>query len=524
MPDQPTSRSQFTNLIWTVLALGIAGGLAATAWSRLPVNPRSEPTEHTHGQVADNHDHADHSRGSESHAGHSHGPHGDAGHEDHSEEDSISLTEQARGNLGLRTEVVSASPFTEYVSMPATVIDWPGRTHVSVTAPLTGVVNGIYVSQGELIRSGQPLFTMRLTHQDLVKSQSEFLAALGRMDVENLEIERLTTVAQSGAVAGKTLIQREYERDKLLAELRAQRQAMLLHGLTESQISEIEKNRALVREVTIYAPLVHDDDSLHHESDHDQHHEHGPDSHEHHDPSLPPGVVQQAAFAAQPTPSSEQQHREVEFIVTELNVNRGQSVEAGQPLGRLSDYSRVLIEGHAFQNDARALRIAANLGLPLQAVLDSTSRRPEIIENLQISYIGNEVELESRALPFFVPLENQIERSEQRADGRYVSWRFKPGQRMQLRVPLRSFKNTIVVPRDAVAGEGAERYVFVDHGDHFERRSVHVVAHDAIWVAIKDDGSIRTGQSIAVTAAHQLQMAMQNKLGGAIDPHAGHSH
>ncbi len=81
-----------------------------------------------------------------------------------------------------------------------------------------------------------------------------------------------------------------------------------------------------------------------------------------------------------------------------------------------------------------------------------------------------------------------------------------------------------MVPKDAVAGEGAERYVFVDHGDHFERRSVHVVAHDAIWVAIKDDGSIRTGQYIAVTAAHQLQMAMKNKSGGAIDPHAGHNH
>jgi multidrug efflux pump subunit AcrA (membrane-fusion protein) len=533
MPNKTISSFPIRSLIWTVLTLVIAVGIAATAWSRLPSNLRPEVTDRPDaGDLIDpddhsGHDHSGHDHTADSHADHAHDDahsHGGPDHEDHSEENSISLTVQARGNLGLQTEVVSTGSFTEYVSMPATIMDWPGRTHVSVTAPLTGVVSGIYVSQGELIRSGQALFTMRLTHQDLVKSQSEFLAALGRMDVENLEIKRLTTVAQSGAVARKTLTQREYERDKLLAELRAQRQAMLLHGLTETQIANIEDNRTLVREVTIFAPILHDDDSLHHESEHDHLHDHGPGGHEHHDPPLPPGEVQQANFAAQPTLPSEQQHFEAEFVVTELSVNRGQSVEAGQSLGRLSDYSRVLIEGHAFQNDAKALRIAANLGLPLQAVIDSTSRRPEIIENLQISYIGNEVELDSRALPFFVPLENRVERTEQRDDGRYVSWRFKPGQRMQLRVPLRSFKNTIVVPKDAVAGEGAERYVFVDHGDHLERRSVHVVARDAIWVAIKDDGSIRPGQSIAVTAAHQLQMAMQNKSGGAIDPHAGHNH
>ena len=148
--------------------------------------------------------------------------------------------------------------------------------------------------------SGTALFSLRLTHQDLVKSQSEFLAALGRMDVENLEIRRLASVAQSGAIAGKTLIQREYERDKLMAEIRAQRQAMLLHGLNESQIGGIEKNRTLVREVTIYAPILHDDDSLHHESDHDRPHDHGPGGHQHDEPSLPPQMIQQAAFAAQP--------------------------------------------------------------------------------------------------------------------------------------------------------------------------------------------------------------------------------
>jgi multidrug efflux pump subunit AcrA (membrane-fusion protein) len=401
---------------------------------------------------------------------------------------------------------------------------------------LTGVVNAIYVSRGELIRSGQPLFNLRLTHQDLVKTQSDFLAALGRMDVEQREIQRLTEITKSGAVAGKNLIQREYEYDRLQAEVRAERQAMLLHGLSEAQIAAIEQRRQLVREVTVYAPTLHGDDSLHHESE-------SPRS------ILPPGEVPvvtevatgqgspgqgspgQGSPAVAPSTAEtapdwqgSHEHVEAEFLVTALNVNRGQSVSAGESLGRLSDYSMVLIEGHAFQKDGTALRTAAKFKLPVQAVFDSSAARPEIVDGLGIWYIGSEVGIDSRTLPFFVMLKNQVERSEQRGPQRYVSWKFKPGQRLQLRVPQQGFEDTIVVPKDAVAEEGFERYVFVDHGDHFDRRPVRVLARDDLWVAIRNDGSIRSGQSIAISGAHQLQMAMKNQSGGPIDPHAGHNH
>ena len=101
-----------------------------------------------------------------------------------------------------------------------------------MTSPLTGVLNSILISRGELVKSGTPLFTLRLTHQDLVNTQETFLTKLGELDVEQREIERLSSIASSGAIAGKTLFTRKYERDKLMAGVRAARQAMLLHGLT----------------------------------------------------------------------------------------------------------------------------------------------------------------------------------------------------------------------------------------------------------------------------------------------------
>ena len=460
---------------------------------------------------------------SDPHAGHDHGP---GGHDDHAEDDhaghdhagheegqSIELSGQARANLRLKTEAVTVGPYTSYMEVPGVVTAWPGETHVSITSPLTGVINAINVSRGEMIQSGTPLFTLRLTHQDLVNTQEQFLSQLGQLDVEEREVQRLASISQSGAISGKTLLAREYERDKLMAGIRAARQSMLLHGLSEQQIEEIERTRTLVREVVVTAPLVEEDNSLHHESLSEASNRVAGN------PSL-----RLAAMQPPPMLLPSHNHTDTEFLITELNVRRGESVTAGQQLAQLSDYSRLLIEGQAYQRDASLLRKAADSGAELQATMSGADGEMETITGLNVVYIGNEVGTESRSLPFYVGLTNEIERSEQRGDQRYASWRYKPGQRLTVRVPQSQVNDAIVVPKDAVAEEGFERFLFVENGDHFDRVSVEVIASDSVNVAIKNDGQVWPGQTIAVSGAHQLQMAMKNQAGGAIDPHAGHNH
>jgi multidrug efflux pump subunit AcrA (membrane-fusion protein) len=432
--------------------------------------------------------------------------------------------------LKLTMMKAEVGPYVSYFEVPAIVTDWPGRTHVAVTSPLTGVINSIHVSRGEMITSGTLLFTLRLTHQDLVKTQEEFLAALGQLDVEQREIERLESVASSGAIAGKRRLEREYERDLLKARLRAARQSLLLHGLNESQVESIERERELVREVKVVAPTLHADRSLHHDSL-------APLQTRLQSPpeaagtlpgtagSLPTAAGTDARLASlmQPPPSHPE-HLEAEFLVTELNGSRGEAVNAGQKIAQLSDYSTLLVEGSAFQQDSAALRQAVEKDLAIQAVIPMGDGRPHIIDGLKIVYLGNEVDRISRALPFYVSLDNETERT-QTIDGQtYVSWRYKPGQRMTLRVPDHTLEEAIVVPRSAVVKEGPERYVFVENDDHFDRVPVHVLASDALDAAIANDGQLWPGQSIAVNGAHQLQMALQNRTGGAIDPHAGHNH
>lgn len=490
---KPSARHAPLRALAAPIAAVIATGLFLSLFalsdlpSRLGINQQSSTDDHAH--VDDGHSHDDHHH-----------------EDDHRQEVELELSAQARTNMQLQVGPVSVGTFTEYIEVPAVVSEWHGRTHIACTSPLTGVINAIYVHHGQLIESGEPIFSLRLTHQDLVNDQKSFLSLLGELEVEEREIARLTEIARAGAVAGKTLINREYERDKRLAALRATRQALLLHGLSEQQIEQIEQKRELIREVIIKAPSLHVDRSIHHHAV----------PHAASEPSAAGDKGQQW--------EDPEEHVHAKLLVTEISVQRGESVASGVRMATLSDFSELMIEGKAYQRDGETLRKAADLQLPIQALMETTSSRPLIINDLRIAHIANEVDRHSRALSFYITLQNELEQSD-RNTSPFVNWKYKPGQRLRLRVPIENIDGAIVVPKEAVAEEGPDRYVFVENGDHFERVSVSVIGRNSTDIAIANDGQIWPGQSIAINRAHQLQMALKNQSGGGvIDAHHGHSH
>ena len=131
------------------------------------------------------------------------------------------------------------------------VVERPGWSVLEVTAPMTGVVTRIYPIQGEAVQPGQPLFEVRLTHEDLLQVQTEFLRTVEELDVIGREVGRLEKVSADGVIAGKTLLERKYEQQKQEAALRAQRQALLLHGLSTEQVDKIVATRTLLQSLTI---------------------------------------------------------------------------------------------------------------------------------------------------------------------------------------------------------------------------------------------------------------------------------
>ena len=130
---------------------------------------------------------------------------------------------------------------------------------------MTGIVTHVHAVPGEAIKPGDLILEMRLTHEDLVTAQKEYLQTLGDRDIELKQIARIEGLANAGALSNKTLLDRQFTRDKLESQLSSQREALRLHGLSDSQIAAIDKDRRLLTEIRILAPHPddHSDEELH---------------------------------------------------------------------------------------------------------------------------------------------------------------------------------------------------------------------------------------------------------------------
>jgi hypothetical protein len=95
---------------------------------------------------------------------------------------------------------------------------------------------------------------------------------------------------------------------------------------------------------------------------------------------------------------------------------------------------------------------------------------------------------------------------------------------MELRVPVERWTDRIVLPVEAAVEEVAEIYVYRQNGDHFDQVPVHVEFRDREFIVIANNGSLFPGDVVAGRGAYQIHLALQNKAGGGVDPHAGHQH
>jgi multidrug efflux pump subunit AcrA (membrane-fusion protein) len=457
---------KFKNRRWLIL-FGLVVVLVAAAWA-LSSHWWPSGAAHASAEAAHEHEH-DHTDAEHDHS-----------HPGHSEAVSIELSEKALKNIGFQPTTIKLDTFEKVLTIPAIIVEQPGRTQVRITAPLTGVITDIFATQGQAVDAGSPMFDIRLTHEELVTAQRDYLQTTENLDVVNREIARLQTVGD-GVIAGKQILERQYEKQKLEATLRAAEQALLLHGLSQEQIQEIFKTRKLLQSLTIRAPAhSHTGDGTY--SDH-------------------------------------------LFHVQKLPVSLGQQVEAGQELCVLADHFELFIEGRAFEDDAARLREANRHGWDVTAKLLVGDKQSQDVKGLKLLYLADQVDPDSRAFRFYLRLPNEVTLDQKSPSGlRFVEWRFKPGQRMELRVPVELWEKRIVLPVDAVVEEGAETYVYRQNGDHFDRVPVHVEYRDPESVVVANDGSVFPGDIVAGRGAYQIHLALKNKSGGGIDPHAGHNH
>lgn len=410
-------------------------------------------------------------------------PAGEAGHAHvHAETERVKISPQARASLRLDVQPIRPQSYRRTITVPAVIAERRGQGDRGFVAPVAGVVQTIHALPGEVVEPGAALVTLRVVSEPLQASQTELYKAAQESRIVEDQKKRLEAAAQGGAVATARILELQYQLDRSNAIRKAHRADLSAKGLTSEQIDRAEQGLFL-REQIIRVPSV---------------------------PRSAPPTAGSAASKAAPL-----------LEVEDLTVRPGEQVSAGQPLGHLSRHSSLYAEGRAFREDTPLLERAADRGWPLEATFieEQEGHWPTLEKPLTILYLANVIDPESQTFPFYVPLPNQ-HREYTRAGRTFRLWRFRPGQRVQLGVPVEEYTDVFVLPADAIARAGAEAYVFRQNGAYFERRPVRVLHEDSRRVVLANDGSIAPGAYVAQHGAEALHRVLQAQAGSA----GGHGH
>lgn len=430
----------------------------------------------------------------------------------------VALTEQARRNLGLEIGEIQLQDYWRTVSIPGVVAEEPGHCERRISTTVNGIVLKVHALQGQTVKPGDPLFDIQPTSDLLTNAQSGLLKTLQELELTRAEVERLRPQLDSGTLAKNLFIAKEAEMKRLEATRLIQMQELLVRGLGPEQIQTIVETKSLIRQFTVRVPKAEVVDkgmkSTADTVEHDQA-----------ESRLLPVALKADAPSTPHLKDHEHEHGSL-YTVEALNVSLGKLVQPGEELCQLASHTVLLIEGQAFERESALVTRALEQRWPISVMFETGESQNLIRNKLQILYIDNTIDDVHRTLKFYVPLTNEVVRDNPGTNGlMYRSWRFKPGQKVRLLLPVEHLTERIVLPADALVKEGPDAYVFRQNGKLLEEVPVTVEHLDPRQVVIKNDGSLFEGDEVALNQAYQLHLALKKAQGGGEGGgHHGHDH
>ncbi|MDM7957010.1 efflux RND transporter periplasmic adaptor subunit [Blastomonas sp.] len=109
------------------------------------------------------------------------------------------LTAQQLQRLGIQTQSVDAAVDVPLGPVPA-VVTLPPEAQVAVTAPFDGAILRVYVIQGEMVRAGQPLATVK--SREPLQYGAELARAQARLGLAQATAARTRQLVDEGIIAG----------------------------------------------------------------------------------------------------------------------------------------------------------------------------------------------------------------------------------------------------------------------------------------------------------------------------------
>ena len=166
--------------------------------------------------------------------------------------DIIAMDKQQRDNLGINTAAIKSSSGVKSMVLPAMIVVPNGQLYI-ISSQQSGLIKKLYVVEGDTVISGQDLVSIQSS--DFLELQRDYLQLLSRYNLSETNYNRARSALRDGVISEEKMLGIQSEYNELSAARNQKREALLLAGLSQEGISDLEKSKTLVSDFIIRSPI-----------------------------------------------------------------------------------------------------------------------------------------------------------------------------------------------------------------------------------------------------------------------------
>ena len=353
----------------------------------------------------------------------------------------LTLTPEQRANIGLKTVSADLRAIENVIRVAGVVKPHPDR-EAQVSSGVSGKIVGLFFKAGDAIRKGQRLAEVQ--SPEIQKLQADLIQAENKLVLHKAELDRVQRLVESKIAARKELIAAQNQHQAGLNEIEGLERQLVLLGLPESAVKRVRAEKSITT-VPVVAPIG--------------------------------------------------------GFIAERNVVLGESVEPSKVIFKILDPSVVFVEGDAFEESLRELKIGQTVRIRLASY-------PDEVFVGKISRFSPTIDPQKRTLRFWVEVAN-------------ASGKLKPNLFSEMNIVVGGQGEVLAIPQEALISTEGENFVFVEENGSFRRANVVLGARDDRFIEVKK--GLLPGDKVVTDGKQQVytQSLIARQGGAAL---GGHTH
>lgn len=163
----------------------------------------------------------------------------------------LPISEQQQELLGIEVQTVTGLEETGAGEITLRV-DFAPDGEWAIKTPMSGVLQRVYVQQGDRVKVGDPLVVVRSA--DMVAMQRDYLKARAELNLQLSNWKRDQKLGEAGSISERRWQETRHAHDTAQAEYAGLRGQLMLAGFSEADLERLDKKMEVGPDIILRAP------------------------------------------------------------------------------------------------------------------------------------------------------------------------------------------------------------------------------------------------------------------------------